>query len=94
MIVKSTLRVSLLKGDHGNVRMADCLDVAWWLGGLDSHLVAEALRALMLINEMGTITPRQTSTSDTILEFDANVNIDTQCEWTFSVNRSEHRCAM
>ena len=27
--VKSTLRASLLKGDHGNALMAGCPDVAW-----------------------------------------------------------------
>ena len=43
--VKSTLRASLLKGDHGNARM--------WLGGSVSHLVAEALWALMHIKEIG-----------------------------------------
>ena len=31
MIVKSTLRASLLKGDCGNAQMASCQDVAWWL---------------------------------------------------------------
>ena len=34
--------------------------VAWmWLGGLESHLMAEALWTLMHINEMGAITLRQ-----------------------------------
>ena len=31
VIVKSTLRASLLKGDCGNAQMVGCLDVAWWL---------------------------------------------------------------
>ena len=48
MILKSTLRVSLLKGSLA----MPAWQVAWvWLGGFKSHLLAEALWALMHINE-------------------------------------------
>ena len=45
--VKSMLRVSPLKEDCSNAQMAGCPDVALWL------LAAEALWALMYINEIG-----------------------------------------
>ena len=50
--------LSLLEGDPGNARMAGCPDVAWWLM---SHLAAEALWAVVHINEIGYHIPTPTT---------------------------------
>ena len=56
MIVKNTLRASLLMGIPGNARMASGLDV---FGDFKSHLLAEALLMLMHINETSAAVSRQ-----------------------------------
>ena len=48
--VKSMLMVSLLKG---TVAMPGWQVAQMWLGGLESHLMAEALWTRMHINEIG-----------------------------------------
>ena len=52
VMVKNTLRVSLLKVDRGNAQMAGCLDVAWWLSeqshGYERSYILMRLGALKL----------------------------------------------
>ena len=56
LVLEQGLRVSPLKGISGNAQVAGCPDVAWWL---KSHLAAEALWALLHINETGAVTLQQ-----------------------------------